>query len=92
MNFLKIFTSLIKGKNAVESASTACRLAGGFLASMDDNTTGKDDIAATMLETTADVLDSLKTNDANAISKALDAVIAGAQTAKAGLTANGVCN
>jgi hypothetical protein len=91
MNFLKIFTSLIKGKNAVESASTACRLASGVLASMDANTTGKDDIAATALDACADVLDSLQSSDSNTIGKALDAAIAGLQTARAGLTSNEVC-
>jgi hypothetical protein len=92
MNFFKIITSLIKGKDHLESASTVCRLASGFVGALDPNPTGKDDFAATVLESTADILDALRASDSNKVGAALDAAIVGLQTARAGLTANGICN
>jgi hypothetical protein len=90
-DFLSIVKNLIKGKGAIDSAATVCHLASGVIGSLDSNPDGFDDVAATLLEATADVLDAYKTGDQNTISKALDAVIAGATTAKEGLTANGIC-
>lgn len=90
-DFLSLVKGLIKGKGALDSAATVCHLASGVISSLDSNETGFDDVAATLLETTADVIDAYKTGDKNKISAALDAVIAGATTAKTGLTANEIC-
>lgn len=87
---LSFLLGLLRGTNVWETVAKILTIGGGFVAGLDADKKGSDDLIADIMISAADGLTAYGRKDYNKVGNIIDSVIAGLQKLKAQLIASGV--